>query len=356
MISTFEYFTNCLMESSPDAEQLWIRKSYTELALHIFGLFSIRTIQEAVKFLEAHRIIAVQSAAVAVGGRNSYLFDYQLVQQFLRTNTVLDGKIADVAQAKLPTYAGKIADRTSDEVGVPITLPQAKLPTAEGGVYKEVKELEIEEEIEPPPPHSLPNPSEAENQESKKEENSAKEEKAGYIVSPVEYLTQKPIRELTYVPFGRAKKLSKRALREQHRYGAIGALPARQSISTGGGATGIPQNAPQPTGTQNRGYQWCIAKWNELVPRRGVRHIEAYKTEIAFYDPVMVGAWEEICQKAAAKIDQLDATAGEDSGWLTLEWVVGEKNNKPNWRKMLVQQEWKKRGGVPTYKDGKLVL
>lgn len=125
------------------------------------------------------------------------------------------------------------------------------------------------------------------------------------------------------------------------------------SISTAG-ATVVPGN--QTTGSTSEGYRWCVAKWNELVPSRTVRHIAAYAKEAAFKDPVVVGAWEEICQNAAAKIDQLDATAGEDSGWLTLEWVVGEKNNKPNWRKMLVQQEWKKRGGVPTFKDGKLVL
>ncbi len=140
------------------------------------------------------------------------------------------------------------------------------------------------------------------------------------------------------------------ASRKPYRMPAKKADPDRYSISTGGEAPTVPPNASEGNTTQNVGYQWYVNKWNELVPMRAVRHLEAYAGE--FSDPVMTAAWEEICQKAARRLDELNS-AGKDTGWLTLDWMLKlSKEGRPNWRPILAQGEVRKKRQI---KDGKFV-
>ena len=117
-------------------------------------------------------------------------------------------------------------------------------------------------------------------------------------------------------------------------------------------ATDVDRNAPDAS--KPRGYRWCIERWNTIVPSAAARHVDAYASEPAFEDPIILEVWEEVCEKAAAKLEDLK-DAGEPSWWLTLDWVIREKNGRPNWRKVLVHQR-RQKPRAPTFKDGKMIL
>ncbi len=118
-------------------------------------------------------------------------------------------------------------------------------------------------------------------------------------------------------------------------------------------ATDVHRNAPEDS--KSRGYRWCIERWNTIVPSAAVRHVDAYASEPAFKNPLVVDVWEEICQKAAAKLETLQ-DAGEETWWLRLDWVIRQKDGRPNWRKLLVEPERPKKLRVPTFKNGKMIL
>ena len=116
LIATFEYFTNCLKDTS---QVLWIYKTHQALSEQMLGLYSIRSIQEALHTLEAAGIIMTRAPKKGLTGHfgtTSYLFNYETVSEMMKQGQTAAGKIADGPYAKLPTVEGGVNNIGSIEV------------------------------------------------------------------------------------------------------------------------------------------------------------------------------------------------------------------------------------------------
>ena len=117
--------------------------------------------------------------------------------------------------------------------------------------------------------------------------------------------------------------------------GRRGTDPAQDSISTGGGGTGIPQNSTTGLKTQKTGYCWYVDRWNELAPSARVKSADAYRHEEAFQTTELLDVWEDICRRVEDEYRNSDKNPGY---WLTLEWILDKKNGRPNWRGFLARK------------------
>ena len=122
-----------------------------------------------------------------------------------------------------------------------------------------------------------------------------------------------------------------------------GAETGQDSISTEGGATGIPLDAatgtpgPNPASLDLRWdmWIWYVDQWNELAPSAKVKVPAAYKNEKAFWEQKELAAiWPDICRR----VEEHYQSDEDPSHWLTLDWILQEKNGVPNWRGFLARK------------------
>ena len=325
-------------------------------------------------------------------GTTSYLFNYETVSEMMKQGQTAAGKIADGPYAKLPTDAGKIADG-----------PYAKLPTVEGGVNN-IGSIEVE--LENPNGGEVLNSesdtnTKTENPPARAALHRSQRLKVTRADLDLGYTVKAYTKNLYRRERGIGFKLLANELREFERLeraegnwriraALVGYLrdddqanidsnwemgyflkhwelsdasldamadmeammresriaeadSGQGAISTGGDGMQIPPDSAKGLKRPRALYQWYVDRWNELAPSARVKSAEAYRHEEAFQDNDLVGFWDDVCER----VEQEYRIAEKNPGfWLTLDWILSNKNGRPNWRGLLARKPKMKESDV----------
>ena len=389
LIATFEYFTNGLKDTGHEP---WIHKTHQALSEQMVELYSISSIQKSLKMLEAAGIITVREPVKGAAGHfgtTGYRFNYETVQEMLRTCQTTMRKITDGPQVKLPTAVRKITDG-----------PQVKLPTVE--CHLNLKE-EVEVEIEVNPVSEVLSSKNETNTKAESQNSPARAIQQHsyshmedlYLADPIDVfikdaysrerkasftITRKsdaslieslhaleadggpvPVRA-AFIRFLRdenawlvengwpIRKFMKDWMLYDHSLDDVpdevavlqgtanaGQLPRIGSIPEGGSASVVPpapKSDSSPPEALNLGWRWYVDRWDELAPSAKVKVPVSYAKENTFKTNELAEIWPDICRR----VEEHYQSDEDPSHWLTLDWILQEKNGVPNWRGFLARK------------------